>query len=245
MFSYCHLVQAFIRRFPFTPPSIINSFLLVCSSLFCVQFAYAKLASPCGACLFSPWYSWLTGAPPQTLRHPSSCQKTREPTNLWTGARIKKIAQTSSVKKGSLQPADFKNFRPKKFIGLQQTMNFYFNLARFSCVMSILILVSILVQCFATDVQVWFVLFTGCASFKMAGKFTLRVDIEYMRKQQTAMCKMWSSRPSNSVKTRWWPRKRVLFGWCQTIIFPLLHCATHLLFGWPSVLIALGMLVLR
>ena len=157
----------------------------------------------------------------------------------------KKLHRLRQWKKGSLQPADFKNFRPKKFIGLQQTMNFYFNLARFSCVMSILILVSILVQCFATDVQVWFVLFTGCASFKMAGKFTLRVDIEYMRKQQTAMCKMWSSRPSNSVKTRWWPRKRVLFGWCQTIIFPLLHCATHLLFGWPSVLIALGMLVLR
>lgn len=33
MFSYCHVVQAFIRRFPFTPPSVIHSFLLVCSSL--------------------------------------------------------------------------------------------------------------------------------------------------------------------------------------------------------------------
>lgn len=44
--------------------------------------------------------------------------------------------------------------------------------------------------------------FTGCASFKMADNFTLRVDIEYMQKQQTAMCKMWSSRPSNTVKTR-------------------------------------------
>ena len=149
------------------------------------------------------------------------------------------------MKKGSLQPTDFKKFRPKKIICLQQTMNFYFDLARFSCVMSILILVSILVQCFATDVQVRFVLFTGCASFKMADKFTLRMDIEYMQKQQTAMCKMWSSWPSNNVKTRWWPRKRVLFRWCQTIIFPLLHCATHLLFGWQSVLIALVTLVLR
>ena len=79
----------------------------------------------------------------------------------------------------------------------------------------------------------------------MADNFSLRVDIEYMQKQQTAMCKMWSSRPSNTVKTRWWPRKRVLFGWCQTIIFPLLHCATHLLFSWQSVLIALVTLVLR
>ena len=49
--------------------------------------------------------------------------------------------------------------QPKKIIGLQQTMNYYFDLARFSCVMSILILVSILVQCLATDVQVRFVLF--------------------------------------------------------------------------------------
>lgn len=131
----------------------------------------------------------------------------------------------------------FQKFPPKKFIGLQQTMNFYFDLVKFSCVMFILILVSILVQCFATYVQVWFVLCTGCASFKMAD------NLFYAWTLNT--CKMWSSPPSNSVKTHRWPRKRFLFGWGQTIILPLLHCAAHLLFGWQSVLIALVTLVLR